>query len=69
MSVEITGPKPVRPREGRCYMMMVRDDHSLYTRLYILCMKDGAEECFREYIAEIHSGKVEMARSDGGGGF
>ncbi|CAM9415846.1 unnamed protein product, partial [Sphacelaria rigidula] len=61
--VDLTGPKPLRSRGGKWYMMIVRDGWSRYARWYFLRTKNEA------YIAEIHLRKIEKVRSDGGGEF
>ncbi|CAM9529133.1 unnamed protein product, partial [Sphacelaria rigidula] len=67
--VDFTGPKPLRSRDGKWYMMMVCDDYSRYTRVYFLRTKDEAEQYFSKYIVEIHPRKVERVPSDDGGEF
>ncbi|CAM9745032.1 unnamed protein product, partial [Sphacelaria rigidula] len=67
--VDLTGPKPVRSRWGKSYMMIVRDDCSRHTRLFPLRTKDEYVQYFSKYIAEIHPRKVEKVRRDGGGEF
>ena len=67
--VDLTGPKPIRSRGGKWYMMIVRDDYSRYARVYFLRSKDEAVRYFRKFIAEIHPRKIEKVRSDGGGEF
>ena len=67
--VDLAGPKPIRSRGGKWYMMIVRDDYSRYARVYFLQSKDEAVRYFRKFIAEIHPRKIEKVRSDGGGEF
>ncbi|CAM9911303.1 unnamed protein product, partial [Sphacelaria rigidula] len=67
--VDLTGPKPVRSRGGKSYMMIVRDDYSRQTRSFFLRTKDEPVQYFSKYIAEIHPRKIEKVRNDGGGEF
>ena len=69
MFVDLTGPKPVRSRGGKEYMMIVRDDFSRYTRVFFLRGKYETADYFSQYLTEIAPRKVEIVRSDCGGEF
>ena len=56
---DLMGPKPIRSRGGKWYMMIVRNDYSRYARVYFLRSKDEAVRYFRKFIAEIHHRNIE----------
>ncbi|CAM9754360.1 unnamed protein product, partial [Sphacelaria rigidula] len=67
--VDLYGPKPVESYGGKSYTMIVRDDHSRYTKLYFLRKKGEAERYFAQCIEWVSPRKIEMVRSDDGGEF
>ena len=57
-------------RGGKKYYITFVDDHSRYTKLYLLRSKDEAENVFYTYMAEVENQlnrKIKRIRSDRGG--
>ena len=48
-------------------MIIVRDDFSRFTRVFLLRTKDETSSYFSKYLAEIALHKIEVVRSNGGG--
>ena len=67
--VDLSGPKSVKSMGGKEYMMIVRDDHSRFSRVFFLRTKDETPTYFSKYLAEIVPRKVEVVRRDGDGEF
>lgn len=55
--VDLSGPKSIPSLAGKRYVMVVTDDFSRYTRLYIFDRKSGAASMFGRFLAD--------ARADG----
>ena len=50
-------------------MKIIRDDYSRFTKkVYFLRSKEDTAEFFMVYLVDIAPRKLEMVRSDGGGG-
>ena len=67
--VDLSGPKSVQSPGGKEYMMIVRDNFSLFTRVFFLRTKDETDTYFSKDLAEIAPRKIKVARSNGDGEF
>ena len=62
--------KNTESRDGKRYYITFVDDHSRYTKVYLLRTKDEAENMFLIYKAEVENQldrKIKRLRSDRGG--
>ena len=67
--VDLSEPKSVKSTGGKEYMVVVRDDFSRFTRVFLLRTKDETVMYVSNYLAEIAPSKVNVVRSDGSGEF
>lgn len=71
--VDLGGPKAVPSLTGKRYVMIIKDDYSQMSWLYILKHKSDAAEYFKKFLADVRAhgfpSKVETARSDNEGEF
>ena len=65
---DLVGGKPVQSRGGKKCMTVVRDDYSKFNKVHFFRSKDDTTENSMKYLVDITLRKVEMGRSDGGGG-
>ena len=69
--VDLSGKRAVPRIEGKWYSLIVRDDHTRFTRVYFLAKKSDAASAFESFLAEIRvdgtPSAVMCVRSDNGG--
>ena len=70
--VYLSGPKRTPSLLGKRYIMLLKDDFSRYAWVYFLEHKSEAADAFRKFLADVRvdgvPSKVEIVRSDNGGG-
>ena len=70
---DLSGKMAVPRIGGKRYILIVRDDHTRFTRVYILAKKSDAASAFESFLAEVRAdgtpSAVMCVRSDNGGEF
>ena len=68
--VDLSGPRTVQSIRGKRYTLIVRDDCTRFTRLYLLRHKSDAASAFESFLAEVRAdgtpSAVMAVRSDNG---
>ena len=70
--VDLCGPITPSTARGNCYFMLLIDDYSRWTYLYVLETKDQALDAFVKFKAEIENftrERIKTLQSDRGGEF
>jgi len=68
--MDLWGPSPAPSMGGRRYYVMFTDDHSHYSLLTVLCMKDKMLKAYKAYATWMytqHSVRIKQLWSDRGG--
>ena len=69
--VDLSGKMAIPSIGGKRYTLIVRDDHTRFTRVYFLAKKSDAASAFESFPAEVRAGSTPSAvmcvRSDNGG--
>ena len=53
--VDLSGKMPVPSIGGKRYTLLVRDDHTRFTRVYFLKQKSDAASAFESFLAEVRA--------------
>ena len=71
--VDLSGKMAVPSIGGKRYTIIVRNDHTRFTRVYFLAKRSDAASAFESFLAEVRadgtSSAVMYVRSDNGGEF